>query len=598
MVTLANRVKVVTTTTGSGTITLSNPLDGFQSFADAGVSNGAIVRYTIEEGDNWEIGSGTYNLSSNTLTRILLESSSGSLLNLTGSATVFITVAAEDIQLVLSEGSFVNGDKTKLDGIEAGATADQTASEILTALLTVDGTSSGLDADLLDGNEATAFYLASNPSGYTTNTGTVTSVAATVPTGFSISGSPITSSGTLAVTYAAGYQGYTTTESAKLSGIEAGATADQTASEILTALLTVDGSGSSLDADLLDGNEAAAFYLASNPSGYTTNTGTVTSVAATVPTGFSISGSPVTSSGTLAVTYAAGYQGYTSTEATKLSGIEAGATADQTASEILTALLTVDGTSSGLDADLLDGNEATAFYLASNPSGYTTNTGTVTSVAASMPTGFTISGTPITSSGTLTVAYDTGYQGYTSTEATKLSGIEAGATADQTASEILTALLTVDGSGSSLDADLLDGNEATAFYLASNPSGYTTNTGTVTSVAATVPTGLTVTGSPVTSTGTLAVAYDTGYQGFLSSDKTKLDGIEASADVTDAGNVEPLVDTHLNTGTASASEFLSWTGSDYDWAVPSDATWSGYSISVVTSLPGSPDSNTIYFVTT
>lgn len=36
-------------------------------------------------------------------------------------------------------------------------------------------------------------------------------------------------------------------------------------------------------------------------------------------------------------------------------------------------------------------------------------------------------------------------------------------------------------------------------------------TGTVTSVAMTVPTGLTITGSPVTTTGTLAVALDTGY---------------------------------------------------------------------------------------
>src|SRR5690606_20100054 len=39
-----------------------------------------------------------------------------------------------------------------------------------------------------------------------------------------------------------------------------------------------------------------------------------------------------------------------------------------------------------------------------------------------------VSGSPITSSGTITVAYDTGYQGYTSAEASKLSGIEAGAT--------------------------------------------------------------------------------------------------------------------------------------------------------------------------
>jgi hypothetical protein len=46
----------------------------------------------------------------------------------------------------------------------------------------------------------TTYYPASNPNGYTTNTGTVASVALTVPSAFSVSGSPITSSGTLAVT--------------------------------------------------------------------------------------------------------------------------------------------------------------------------------------------------------------------------------------------------------------------------------------------------------------------------------------------------------------------------------------------------------------
>lgn len=53
--------------------------------------------------------------------------------------------------------------------------------------------------------------------------------------------------------------------------------------------------------------------------------------------------------------------------------------------------------------------------------------GTVTSVAQAVPTGFTVSGSPITASGTLTISYDTGYQGYTTAEATKLSGIETGA---------------------------------------------------------------------------------------------------------------------------------------------------------------------------
>jgi hypothetical protein len=37
-----------------------------------------------------------------------------------------------------------------------------------------------------------------------------------------------------------------------------------------------------------------------------------------------------------------------------------------------------------------------------------------------------------------------------------------------TAASILAALLTVDGSGSGLDADKLDGNEATAFQLAAD----------------------------------------------------------------------------------------------------------------------------------
>ncbi len=48
-------------------------------------------------------------------------------------------------------------------------------------------------------------------------------------------------------------------------------------------------------------------------------------------------------------------------------------------------------------------------------------------------------------------------------------------------------------------------------YPASNPSSYTANLGTVTSVAMTVPTGLTIVGSPITSSGTLALSLTTGY---------------------------------------------------------------------------------------
>ena len=55
------------------------------------------------------------------------------------------------------DGRNLSVDGTKLDGIETAATADQTAAEILTAIKTVDGASSGLDADLLDGQHG-AYY--------------------------------------------------------------------------------------------------------------------------------------------------------------------------------------------------------------------------------------------------------------------------------------------------------------------------------------------------------------------------------------------------------------------------------------------------------
>jgi len=57
----------------------------------------------------------------------------------------------------LTQNNFTNTLKSKLDGIEASATADQTAAEILTAIKTVDGAGSGLDSDLWDGNQFSSY---------------------------------------------------------------------------------------------------------------------------------------------------------------------------------------------------------------------------------------------------------------------------------------------------------------------------------------------------------------------------------------------------------------------------------------------------------
>lgn len=98
MVKLVNRAKMTTATTGTGTITLGSAVTGYQSFTDAGLLNGEVVRYVIEDGNNWEIGSGVYTASGTTLSRSPTESSSsGAAISLSGTAVVYITASASDI---------------------------------------------------------------------------------------------------------------------------------------------------------------------------------------------------------------------------------------------------------------------------------------------------------------------------------------------------------------------------------------------------------------------------------------------------------------------------------------------------------------------
>jgi hypothetical protein len=97
MVKMVNRAKMSTPTTGTGTLTLGSAITGYQTFAASGVANADVVRYTLEDGAAWEIGLGTYTASGTLLSRTLEESSTGSLLNLSGNAEIFVTAAAADV---------------------------------------------------------------------------------------------------------------------------------------------------------------------------------------------------------------------------------------------------------------------------------------------------------------------------------------------------------------------------------------------------------------------------------------------------------------------------------------------------------------------
>jgi len=230
-VTLAGNLIVNGTTTtvnsntveiGDSIITLNADEAGTPS-QNAGIEieRGTSANKTLvwdETADKWTVGSETFIASA-------FEG------NLTGNVTGTVSDISNH-----NTGDLAEGSNLYYTSVRANSAIDTRVDKSFVDALNI-------DADTLDGNDSTAFATAAQGT-------KADSALQSSDIGSSVQAHSTVLDNTTA--------SYTTAEETKLSGIEANATADQTASEILTAIKTVDGSGSGLDADLLDGIHAAS----------------------------------------------------------------------------------------------------------------------------------------------------------------------------------------------------------------------------------------------------------------------------------------------------------------------------------------------------
>ncbi len=268
-----------------------------------------------------------------------------------GSDNVILEATNAEGSAIASSDVIMYSDSNDSDNVKHGLVSDlpftNTSGTVTSVTVTTDGGSLSTSNTITSSGTLTlpwqgssAQYVRGDGELATYDEGTVTSVAVTGSTGLSVSGSPITSSGTIALTNTgvtsivagtnvtiSGATGAVTINAdtqGDITGVTAGdgLTGGGTSGTVTVAvdyagsdsviLSATDGTSVTLAStdkvmfvDDSDGSDTVKYANVSQLSA-AIGGGTVTSVAATAANGLTVSGSPITSSGTLAFGISAG----------------------------------------------------------------------------------------------------------------------------------------------------------------------------------------------------------------------------------------------------------------------------------------------------